>query len=345
VKKAQSPRKRATIRDVAALAGVSKSLVSLVYSDPSAVSEEKTKRVLKAASDLSFNRNFLARSLAGSSGIFVGILVADLHNPLFAEVVDLVRLQLEQSGQYGFMTSAMLPGINGTQRLDTRTVRALIDLRPRSVLVVGSVSDMSALDEIPSEVQIVVASAIPEKLKRAITVRSDDVLGMKLIIDHLVERGHKKIAHFGGAGGRVASGRLLAYKSAMRAHGLEKFIDIESADFTEKSGYQAAIRLLGRSAMPTAITAVNDLAAIGVQAAMSEMGIKIGEGIAVTGYDNTYLAQIKQISLTSVDPGNGEIAVQAAKWLVLDPTEKIKPGSEYLAQPKLLVRESSAGLC
>jgi len=336
-KKTEVVAKRATIRDVAARAGVSKSLVSLVFSDPAAVSADKKRRVLKAAEDLNFTPNFLARSLATGSGIFVGILVADLHNPLFAEIVDFVRLELEGAGEYGFMTSAMLPGLDGVPRLDSRTVNALIDLRPRSVLVVGSISDLSPLDKIPADVQIVVASAIPSKLKRAISVRTDDSQGMALIVDHLVERGHKNIAHIGGGGGKVSLGRAKAYEDAMNANGLKKYIHIEDADFTEKSGYKAALKMLKSSKRPTAITAANDLVAIGIEDAIKEMGLS---NIAVTGYDNTYLADIKTISLTSVDQDNAEIAAQAVKWLT--GVESIKAGGQFLVQPRLIIRDSSS---
>ena len=93
-----SRTKRPTIRDVAAKAGVSKSLVSLVYSAPQTVSEYRKQLVMKAADELGFSPNFLARSLAAETGTFIGILVADLHNPLFAQIVDQVRSALEAKG-------------------------------------------------------------------------------------------------------------------------------------------------------------------------------------------------------------------------------------------------------
>ena len=129
--------KRPTIRDVAAKAGVSKSLVSLVFSAPQTVSSYRKELVLKAADELGFSPSFLARSLATETGTFIGILVADLHNPLFAQIVDQVRVALEAEGEYSFMTSAMLLNSQGEQILDSKTVSALIDLRPKSVLVVG----------------------------------------------------------------------------------------------------------------------------------------------------------------------------------------------------------------
>lgn len=330
--------KRPTIRDVAAKAGVSKSLVSLVYSAPQAVSQHRRDLVMKAADELGFSPNFLARSLATDTGTFVGILVADLHNPLFAQIVDQVRSALEAKGEYSFMTSAMLPNAAGEQVIDSRTVNALIDLRPKSVLVVGSIPDMNQLSALPEKVSIVVASAIPEDLPRATVVRSNDEIGMRLLIEHLVESGHKKIAHISVMEGLVAKSRREAYKSIMNEQGLGKYIQIEFAKkATETAGFEAAAKLLDSKNSPTAITSYNDLLAIGAQGAS-------GSEIAIVGYDNTFLAELRQISLTSIDPGNDEIALKAAELLAEKTIDTAKPGKTYLLEPKLVVRNSSKTL-
>jgi len=293
---------------------------------------------MKAADELGFSPNFLARSLAADTGTFIGILVADLHNPLFAEIVDQVRAALEAKGEYSFMTSAMLPNALGEQVIDTRTVSALIDLRPKSVLVVGSIPDMHQLSALPEQVSIVVASAIPEDLPRATVVRSNDEAGMRLLIEHLVENGHQKIAHISVNDGLVAKSRRDAYKSVMTDKGLEKFIQIKFAKkATETAGFDAATELLATKDSPTAITSYNDLLAIGAQGASHS-------DIAIAGYDNTFLANLRQISLTSVDPGNSEIALKAAELLTEKPLDIGKKSKSYLLEPKLVIRSSSKSL-
>ncbi|CAB4956042.1 MAG: LacI family DNA-binding transcriptional regulator [Actinobacteria bacterium] len=328
--------KRPTIRDVAAKAGVSKSLVSLVFSAPQTVSSYRKELVLKAADELGFSPNFLARSLATETGTFIGILVADLHNPLFAQIVDQVRVALEAEGEYSFMTSAMLLNSQGEQILDSKTVNALIDLRPKSVLVVGSIPDIHRLSSLPESVAIVIASAISKDIARATTVRSNDEIGMRLLIEHLVENGHQKISHISVEAGDVSKSRRTAYESVMKEKGLAKFINVEFAkNATEIDGLEAATKLMNSKNPPTAITAFNDLLAIGAQGATN------GE-VAVTGYDNTFLADLRQISLTSVDPGNTEIANKAAQLLLKD--DKAEAAKTYLMEPKLVVRNSSKSL-
>jgi DNA-binding LacI/PurR family transcriptional regulator len=300
------------------------------------VSSYRKELVLKAADELGFSPSFLARSLATETGTFIGILVADLHNPLFAQIVDQVRVALEAEGEYSFMTSAMLLNSQGEQILDSKTVSALIDLRPKSVLVVGSIPDLHRLASLPESVDIVIASAISKDIARATTVRSNDEIGMRLLIEHLVENGHQKISHISVDAGDVSKSRRDAYESVMKEKGLARFINVEFAkSATEIDGFEAAARLMNSQTPPTAITAFNDLLAIGAQGATDGT-------VAITGYDNTFLADLRQISLTSVDPGNTEIADKAAQLLLKN--DKAERTKTYLMEPKLIVRNSSKSL-
>ena len=334
--------RRPTIRDVAAKAGVSKSLVSLVYSSPNEVSEHRRELVLEAAAELGFSPSFLARSLAAESGTFIGILVADLHNPLFAEIVDHVRAELELRGQYGFMTSAMLTNAEGKQVIDRRTVSALVDLRPKSVLVVGSIPTVHGLAALPDNINIVVAGAIADGLPRATTVRTDDTKGITLAVKHLIAQGHKKIAYINVQRGEIAKTRRAGYLAAMSEHNLTEFAVIQDQKSdTEPESYESARAILASKNPPTAIVCYNDLVALGAQEAINESIAKGGPRVALTGYDNTYLAALKQISLTSVDHGTLEIGKKAAEILCDQNANSGKRGKSFLLEPTLTIRDSS----
>lgn len=331
--------KRATIRDVAARAQVSKSLVSLVMTGDARVSDERRERVLEAARELDYRPNLVARSLAGEHGSVVGILVADLHNPVFAEIVDAARIELEEAGIDSLMSSAHLPGAEGS-RIDSGIVGALNDLHALGLLVVGSVPDLGTISELVPGVPMVVASALVERPSEASVVRSDGAAGLRIVVDHLVEAGHRSIAHLGGLGGLVAVERAEAYREAMTSHGLDAEIVVEPCDFSEEAGYRAAASVLDGPRRPTAITAVNDLAALGALAAAADRGIRVPEELSVVGYDNTFLAALRQVSLTSVDPDNVAIGRLAARRL-LELTQESLPATERLVSPALVVRESS----
>lgn len=330
--RAPAGARRPTIRDVAERAKVSKSLVSLVFSAPSSVGPTRRQRVLKAAAELGYRPNQVARSLNGTREDIVGILVSDPRNPVLDEVVESARQELERAGRLGLVTSAVRPG-EGEPRLDEAVVSMVADLRPAAVMIVGSVPGMRQIAQAVRGARIVVASAFPEGIESA-SVRGDDELGIRLLVDHLAGLGHRRIAHVGGGMRPVAAARAQAFEQASAASGCES-AGIVHADFTERGGYRAACTLLEHTHPPTAILAVNDLAGIGALAAVAERGL--AKRVAVTGYDNTYLARLGPIDLTSVEPGNVEIGRRAARLLM----DEVAPQAEVLIRPELVARGST----
>ena len=333
--------RRPTIRDVAERAGVSKSLVSLVIRGEPKVREDKRRRVQQAAEELGYRMNIAARSLSNVRSHTVGVLVADLRNPLLVDIVEAAGEVLEQAGLSTLLTSAVVPSRPTTgPRIDVRAVGALKDLRVEAVLVVGSVPDRVTLASVLGDVPVVVAAAAAEGL-HADVVRNDDRLGMRLIVDYLVTGGHRAIAHLGGLGGAVAQERLAGYCAAMTHHGLAEEIVTAEADFSEDSGYRATARLLRRPSAVTAVTAVNDLAAVGALSAASDAGLTVPDDLAITGYDDTFVAAIRQVSLTSINPDSSAIGTLAARCLLQRIESPDTAPQEHLLAPRLAARLSS----
>ncbi|MDJ1369979.1 LacI family DNA-binding transcriptional regulator [Gulosibacter molinativorax] len=333
--------KRPTIRDVAARAGVSKSLVSLVFSGGS-VSEERRTRVMVAVEELGYRPNTSARSLAAAEGDFTGILVADLHNSIFSDIVDAARSELAANGRGVLFSSAAVPDARGQMQLDQRALEVFGDLRPRNLIMVGTGPGLEEVARIAPGIPIVLASTIASRFEVASTVRTDDELGMRLAVEHLVQAGHRRITHVGGNGGLVAAKRADAYRQTMADHGLAEYIRVARSDYTEQGGYTATRELFARGDAPTAIAAVNDLSAIGVLDAIADA--RPGAAIAVTGFDNSRISQLRQVSLSSVDPNNAAIGREAAhRILELEETGSVSE-AETLVAPSLIVRRSSAAL-
>lgn len=330
---ASPARSRATIRDVAARAGVSKSLVSLVYSAPDSVSAERRERVRQAAEELGYRPNHVARSMNSMRDDIVGILVADSRNPVLGEIVDAARAALFATGRLGFVLTAVAPDEDGT-RLDLDLMSMIADLRPARLLIVGSVPEMRLVREAMPDARIVVASAIPVELDGAGSVHADDAAGIALAVAHLVQHGHRRIAHIGGSGGPTADVRATAFRAALAAHGLPPG-RVGLSDFTERAGLRAAAELLDAADAPSALVASSDLAAIGALAAVRDRGLS--GRVAVTGYDNTFLADLALADLTSVDPGNHEIGRRAAELL----TAESAAATVHLIAPRLVIRSSS----
>jgi DNA-binding LacI/PurR family transcriptional regulator len=261
--------------------------------------------------------------------------------------VEAVGQVLEEARLTTLLTSAVLPSsAAGQPQLDVGVIGALRDLRVDGLLVVGSVPDRARLAEVVGDLPVVVVGARAEGLAKADVVRSDDAAGMALVVDHLVERGHRQIAHLGGAGGAVATDRAAGYRTAMTRHGLANEIVVQACDFSEDGGYAAAATLLDggrpRRRQVTALAAVNDLAAVGAMSAAADAEVDLPGGLAVTGYDDTFLAELRQISLTSVNPDSAGIGELAARCLLERIATPNRPGVEHLVAPRLVIRASSS---
>lgn len=331
--------KRPTIRDVAAAAGVSKSLVSMVYSREDGVSPERRERVLAAAQKLGFTPNQWARSLASGSGNFIGILVVDLHNLIYTEVADLARRALLERGQQTFMAAAIISERKGKKFVEKSTIQALLDLRPNGIIVVGDLPEESALASIPDSVPIVKTIATLRKKDRAVSIRSDDKEAMSLVVRHLRLRGHKKIQYIGPTDGAVSEQRLEAFKHAMEEQGLTP--KVSTCERTEAGANSAAKAALAEKNPPTALVFFNDVLAVGAQQAVADHVAAGKPFVAVTGFDNTYLSELSQISLTTIEPEKEAIALKAAE-LITDPELVASmAGQEILMVPRLIVRKST----
>lgn len=339
---AMKTKKRPTIRDVAAEAGVSKSLVSLVYSSDDGVSPERREKVLAAAAKLGFTPNPWARSLASGAGNFVAIVVIDLHNPLFTEMADIARTALAEKGHQTFMTAASIHEENGVKVLDKSTVQSLVDLRPKGILVVGDLPDKDMLKPVPDSVPIIFATTIPKNQDRAIVLRVDEDESLALIIDHLVSLGHKKICYLGLDVGEVEEARIAGYRKAMEAHRLKPLW--ESADRLEADGYAAAKKVLEGKNTPTALVCFNDIVALGAQEAIIEFEAAGGHKVAVTGYDNTYISALARISLTSIEQDKKAIAAKATEILTDAQLAKKSKGKTIKLSPKLEIRSSTTSV-
>lgn len=328
--------KRATIIDVAEQAGVSKSLVSLAFSHPEQVSERRKALIFTAAEQLGFTPNRSARSLSAAHGNFVGILVEDLHNPLFAIIVDEIRAALQIEGEVAVVTAATLPG---DAEIDRYAVAALLDLRPQVIVTVGSIPAAEDLVPLAAGAPVVAVSGVLAGLVPDVSIRPDERAAICLVVDHLVGLGHRDIVYLRGPAGRtVVNEREHAFIESMAEHGLSAH-RIADGGPDEQTGYRAAVELLD-GVRPTAIACYNDLQALGVQCAMIERGLDAHD-IAVTGYDNTYLSELPQISLTTIEPQNRAIAARAAKAiLALQAGKRVRPAVQLL-EPQLIVRGST----
>jgi DNA-binding LacI/PurR family transcriptional regulator len=326
---------------VALEAGVSKSLVSLVFSGAEKVSPERRAAVMAAAEKLGFTPNFWARSLATGASNFVGILVVDLHNQVYTEIADLARVALIARGHETFMTAAIITEVAGKKVVEPSTVQALLDLRPKGILVVGDLPDERPLLSVPAEIPIVKVLTIPSSsFSRDVNLRTNDAAGMRLIVEHLHGRGHQHIVYVGPRDGDVDTSRFDGYVQAMTQAGLTP-ASVIASDRSEKGGFEGTLRALEINSDATAIACFNDVVAVGAQEAIAQVVSRGHAPIALTGYDNTHVSSLKQISITSVEQEKDTMALKAAELLTSEKPWVELAGQDIQFTPSLVIRDSS----
>ncbi|HEX3733247.1 MAG TPA: LacI family DNA-binding transcriptional regulator [Mycobacteriales bacterium] len=328
--------RRPTIRHVAQRAGVSKSLVSLVLRDAPQVSKDKREAVLRAMGELGYQPNAAARSLGEQRTRAVGVLLNDLRNPWFVDLLDGLHSVLYAHGLHMLLGDGRM-----NRQTDESLIRMFTEMRVDGLVLVGMMPISAAVAEIAGRVPTVMTGSREVELPRVDTIANDDRRGGELAVQHLLDLGHTRIAHIAGWG---AVGRLRqqAYEATMRTAGLQDHIRVEPGDLTEEGGYRATVRLLSRGQAPTAIFASNDMSCIGAQSAADELGIATPGELSLVGYDNTYLAQLRHLWLTSVDGANHEIGQRAGRTLLTRIEHPDRPATLQLVAPSLQIRTSTA---
>ncbi|CAL9376052.1 HTH-type transcriptional repressor PurR [Streptomyces sp. enrichment culture] len=321
-----------TIRDVADRAGVSKSLVSLVLRGSAQVRPEKREAVLRAVRELGYRPNAAARSLSEQRSRTVGVLLHDLRNPWYIDLLDGLNSLLHTAGLHTVLADARL-----NRRTGQDPAGPFLDLGVDGLVVVGTLPDPAALGPVAARIPVVVAGAREAVPPGVDLVAGDDTEGARLVTGHLVALGHRRIAHLAGYGA-VGELRRDGFEATMRAHGLADGALVEPGDMTEEGGYRAAVRLLSRADRPTAVLAVNDITAVGVLSAAAELGLRVPHDVSVTGYDNTAIARLRHLWLTTVDHAGHEVGRRAARCLLDRLEGAAGEGRTHLAVPTLEIR-------
>ncbi|WP_030989545.1 LacI family DNA-binding transcriptional regulator [Streptomyces sp. NRRL S-1813] len=333
-----------TIRGVAERAGVSKSLVSLVLQGSPRVSDAKRQAVLEAIEELGYRPNAAARSLVARRTHTVGVLLNDMRNPWFVEVLDGLNSLLQAHGLRMLMADGRLD-----RRAGQDFARTFQELRVDGIVVVGTLPDTDGLAEVAERLPTVIAGNHEPRLPRVDLVANDDERGARLATEHLIGLGHRRIAHIAGQG-LVGELRRRGFESAVRAHGMAASAVVENGDGTEEGGYRAAVRLLNPSRgsrrpvaeRPTAVFAFNDISGVGALSAAQELGLEVPADLSLVGYDNTYLARIRHLWLNSVNNASHEVGRRAARCLLDRMERPDAPAGQQLVAPELEIRGSTA---
>ena len=239
--------------DVAAAAGVSRALVSLVMRGSPRVSDRSRVAVRQAAERLGYRPNLAARNLASGRTSTFGVLLNDLHNPWFAEIADGIHDAADGAG-YQIIIA------NGRRSAATedRAVESFLSHRVDGMILAGCRLPSRRIDALGAKTAVVSVGR-PLRSSHVDTVNTDERLGSELAVRHLADLGHRDIAHIDGGRGAGAAPRKAGYLAAMNAAGLGERCRVVAGDFTEEAGVHGVEVLLGAGRFPTAIYTANDL--------------------------------------------------------------------------------------
>jgi DNA-binding LacI/PurR family transcriptional regulator len=320
------------MEDVAAAAGVSRALVSLVMRGSPKVSAARRQAVLDAAERLRYRPNAMARGLASSRTKTIGVLLNDLHNPFFADIAGGIEALASELG-YQLLLGT---GRRRPEREQT-VVTSFGDYRVDGLILVSPRLEEEALAAAASRIPTVVIGRSLESPELD-TVVIDEPLGVRAVVNYLAGLGHRDILHVTGGNGAGAAARVACFQASMRAAGLGRGRTLPG-DFTEEAGVRAAQIILGGE-LPTAVFAANDLTAAGMMDTFVRGGLRIPADVSLVGYDNIYIAGLRQLSLTTVDQPRTRMGREALE-LLIERIEGREQRVTRLVEPTLVVRDTA----
>jgi DNA-binding LacI/PurR family transcriptional regulator len=324
-------RRRPTLEDVAAHAGVSRALVSIVIRGAAGASDTTRQRVLASAAEIGYRPDPRARQLARRRTGLIGVSFG-AHHPFHADLLEGIYLAAEPAG-YDIALSALTPS-----RDEHRAIESLLDYRCEALILLGPESAEPRLAELGARLPVVVV-ARHVRDRSVHVVRTDDEAGIRAAVAHLVDLGHRDIVHVDGGRAPGATERRRGYRAAMREHAIADNVRILAGGPTEESGAAAArVLLAGPQPLATAVVAFNDRCAVGVLDALTRAGVTIPADVSLVGYDDDRLSRLPHVNLTTIAQNAQRMASLAVDTAIglLDGTE----GAERAAviAPHLTVR-------
>jgi DNA-binding LacI/PurR family transcriptional regulator len=326
------------IKEVARLAKVSTATVSRTINGSDKVTAETAERVRRAIETLKFYPNTNARALGSGKSSLYGLIISDITNPFFPE---LVKSFEDVAIQYGL--EVLIANTNYDKHRMEHCVARMLQRKVDGVAIMTSEMDEHLIDELSSrKIPLVfLDTGTPQKGISNIVI--DYAAGIDAAVEHLRVLGHTSIGFISGpmdlTSARV---RRKAFIASLKRKGLnpEKGL-IEEGNHRMDGGHEAMARLLARDIRPTAVMASNDMTAIGAMGAIFEHGLKIPRDISVIGFDDIAMSAFTQPALTTVRLSRGEIAKLAFRALHGIQNVAAADGAEYKIEPTLVDRQST----
>lgn len=305
----------ASLKDIATACGVSTATVSKALNDQSDVGEETRKRIKAKAKELGYLPNAAARMLKTNHSKNIGVLYTDdagmgLTHEYFSGVLNGIKIQAEQLGYD--VTFINTNAGNHRTHLEHATYRNLDGV----VVVCAEFAEPTVIELMNSELPV---ATIDYVHPNCVSVSSNNVQGIRELVEYIIEQGHKKIAYICGQGySYVTKERLATYYATLEEHGIEIRDDyVKEAHYLETGlASKYTTELLNLSDPPTCIMYSDDTALIGGVNVINERGLRIPDDISIAGYDGTHVSQLLRPAITTIKQNTKQIGMEAAKHLI-----------------------------
>ncbi len=328
---------RVTLKQVAEHAGVSRATASLIARNSPKISEETKKKVLESMQELGYVYDRVAANLRSQTSSTIGIIITDVANTFFAELLLGVHRELEKHG-YTVFLGTTFDSVDNQERLISTMLEHRVGgiiLCPVSSSSIETVKRIKTLD-IPL---VLAVRELPEI--ECDYVGLDYKLGAQMGVEHLITKGHKRIAFLGGRSEASTwkermEGFYIAHENAGLA--VDQSLIVDSSP-TREGGLEAVQAVLNHPDPPTAIFCFSDLIAFGVIIGLRNAGLTPGKDMDIVGFDNVPETEISYPPLTTVSSFARETGVTAAKLLHERIADNNKQQERVILEPKMVIRE------
>ena len=330
---------RVTLQDVANHAGVSRATASLIVRNSPNISQGTRNKVLKSIRELGYVYDRVAANLRSQQSTTVGLIITDIANPFYSDLLVGVHNALEENGYTVFLGTTF-----DSDKKQEKLLSTMLEHRVGGVILCPVSDSSKETIERISYLNIPIVLAVREIQElQCDYVGIDYSAGSKLAIEHLIKKGHRRIAFLGGSSESSAwIERRKGYDTALCEAGIEidESLMIENT-VTREGGVGAVTKALRLSPRPTAAFCFNDLVARGVMQGLKEAGLVPGEDMAVVGFDNVQETVIYSPPLTTVASFPRLIGSEAAKLLHERISDQEREQKRIILQPELIVRQST----
>jgi DNA-binding LacI/PurR family transcriptional regulator len=327
-----------SMREIAKLAGVSSATVSRVINGSALVTEETTRRIQEIIAKLNFVPNNSAIHLKSGKSQIYGIIIPDLTNPFFTELVKIFEELLVENDQELLVANT---DFHSTRM--QRSVRRMLLRRVDGVALLTSELESASLESLIQN-RIPVVTTDHYRTARGLSdIVVDFAGGMAQMVAHLKKLGHKQVGFIGGTEGLVTSRvRRESFLHALVKQGLSsKEGWMVAGNYKIDGGSAAMCKILAQPEIPTAVVTANDLTAIGALRTAHEKGLSIPGDISIAGCDNIEMSDIVFPPLTTLCISRREYAGMLMKALQMAGEDLAQPGQQFTLPTKLVVRQST----